>query len=317
MIDIQPSAPYFCRMKKNTVSPPERRFIDLHTHSAASDGTDSPAALVAKANALHLAAIALTDHDTLDGLDEAQAAAQNCEIEFIRGCEISTATPYGEAHFLGLWLSHDPQKLAPLQDTLKEVRRLRNTRNEHMVEKLRALGMDITLEAVQALAWDGDGVVGRPHFAQWLLQANKVRTRKEAFDRYLGSNGSIFTPRELIQPAQAIQLLLFAGATVSLAHPRLLRCSLAALSDLLKDWVPLGLSALEAYHSEHGAAEERECVTLANQYHLLLTGGSDYHGAAKPGVELGCGKGSLRVTRFVLDKLKAQRENGAAGCPLF
>ena len=279
--------------------------IDLHIHSTASDGTDSPSAIVHKAAELGLDAIALTDHDTLDGLDAAEDTAREKGIIFVRGCEISTETPWGEAHFLGLWIPRDASRTAALEKALEDVRAKRLSRNLSMAEKLQKLGFDVSYEAAAELA--GGRVVGRPHFAELLCRLGVVKDRKEAFRQYLGEGCAAYEPRELMSPEKAILLLKEAGALVSMAHPRLLHASVAELSQLLEKLKPAGLDALEAYHSEHNAGDVRECVELADRFGFQLTGGSDYHGLPKPKIALGSGKGCLRVARYVYDKLMEYR----------
>ena len=279
--------------------------IDLHTHSTASDGTDSPTELIRKAAAAKLAVLALTDHDTLDGLAEAAREAEASDLVFIRGCELSTATPWGEAHFLGLWISENTGRTALLEKALAEVREKRLARNLRIAEKLRALGMDVTYEAAAALA---GRVVGRPHFAELLCRMGVVENRREAFRRYLGRDGLAYEPRDLMSPERAVSLLKSSGALVSMAHPRLLRAPAEELEKLVSGLKESGLDALEAYHSEHDAGDVRLCVDLAAKYELQLTGGSDYHGLAKPKIAIGCGHGSLRIGLSVYESLMKYRE---------
>lgn len=280
--------------------------IDFHTHSTASDGTDSPGELVHKAVHAGLAVLALTDHDTLDGLAEARQEADRCGMSFVRGCELSTITPWGEAHFLGLWIPDDSTKTMDLDRVLAEVRKKRTERNLRIAERLRELGMtDVTYEAAAALA--GGRVVGRPHFAELLCRLGVVENRKEAFHRFLGRTGSAFVPRELMPPEKAVSLLKNTGALVSMAHPRLLRAPADELEHLVVYLKDFGLDALEAYHSEHDSGDVRLCVDIATRHQLQLTGGSDYHGAAKPKVEIGCGKGNLRVGMSVYESLMEYR----------
>ena len=285
--------------------------IDLHTHSTASDGTDSPVELVRKATQAHLAVLALTDHDTLDGLEAAQQEAERQGITFVRGCEISTATPWGEAHFLGLWIPDDKEKTASLEAALAEVRKKRKERNIHIAEKLQELGMDVTYEAAAALA--GGRVVGRPHFAELLCRMGVVENRREAFKRFLGKDGLAFVPRQLMSPEKAVTLLKDAGALVSMAHPRLLHAPVEELDSLVAQLKDKGLDALEAYHSEHDAGDVRICVEIAARHHLQLSGGSDYHGDAKPKIYIGRGKGNLRVGMSVYDELMNYRLTAGIG----
>ena len=286
-------------------------FIDLHTHSTASDGTDSPTELVRKAAQAHLAVLALTDHDTLVGLEEAEQEAKRQNMGFVRGCEISTATPWGEAHFLGLWIPEKGEKTALLEAELEKVRQQRKERNLRIAEKLRTLGFDVSYEAAAALA--GGTVVGRPHFAALLCALGVVKDRKEAFRLYLGRDGLAYVPRRLMSPQEAVSLLKSTGAVVSMAHPRLLHAPVEELDHLLAGLKEQGLDALEAYHSEHDAGDVRLCVELASRHHLQLSGGSDYHGLAKPNISIGHGKGGLRVGFSVYEELmKYRREQGGA-----
>lgn len=285
------------------------RFIDLHTHSQASDGTDSPAQLVAGAAAAGLAAVALTDHDTLSGLDEAEAAAQRHGIEFLRGCELSTRTEYGEMHILGLWL---PRQADALEQRLADIRHKRDNRNAHILEKLAALGIAISMDELQHEA-RGESV-GRPHIAALLVKKGAVPDMETAFREYLGNGGRAYLPKEVLEPEEAVRLMAGLGATVSLAHP--------CLKPLPPDWLEAfllrlkayGLSAVEAYHSEHSDAAIRTCVDLARRLDLGLSGGSDYHGRNKPRIRLGTGYGGLRVPLDILEDLKARRRQQGLPC---
>lgn len=285
------------------------RFIDLHTHSQASDGTDSPAQLVAGAVAAGLAAVALTDHDTLSGLDEAEAAAQRHGIEFLRGCELSTRTEYGEMHILGLWL---PRQADALEQRLADIRHKRDNRNAHILEKLATLGISISMDELQHEA-RGESV-GRPHIAALLVKKGAVPDMETAFREYLGSGGRAYLPKEVLEPEEAVRLMAGLGATVSLAHP--------CLKPLPPDWLEAfvlrlkacGLSAIEAYHSEHSDAAVRSCVDLARRLDLGLSGGSDYHGRNKPRIRLGHGYGGLRVSLDILEDLKARRRQQGLPC---
>lgn len=283
------------------------RFVDLHTHTTASDGTDSPRELVRKAAAIGLAAVAVTDHDTLSGLAEAEAAGREFGIEVIRGCELSVRGPYGEIHLLGLWLPEDAE---PLERELMRLRGLRETRNLRMLEKLKELGIDIPYEDVLAQA--GGESVGRPHIARAMQSRGFVSDVGEAFARYIGANGAAYVPRDIPEPEEGIRLMAGLGALVSFAHPMLIRCPVAWYDEILPRMKAAGLGAVEAYHSEHSARDERFCVELAARYDLGLSGGSDYHGLTKPRVALGRGKGGLRVTLTFLESLKARRNRPEA-----
>lgn len=281
-------------------------FIDLHIHTSASDGSDSPRQVVQKAAQSGLAAIAVTDHDTLSGIAEAEETGRCLGIDVIRGCELSVGTEYGEAHLLGLWL---PQDTSGLEIVLAELRRKRQERNVRILSRLERLGMPLTLAELTAEA--GGESVGRPHIARAMWRHGYVRDVQEAFSRYLGKGCPAFESKETLAPGQGVRLLADLGATVSFAHPMLLRCPALWLDAFTGQLKKDGLAAVEAYHSEHDAEKERRAVALADRHGLLLTGGSDYHGLSKPRVRLGYGKGGLRVTTAVLDRLKAaRRERG-------
>lgn len=282
-------------------------LIDLHTHTTASDGTDSPTELVHKAHAAGLVAVAITDHDTIDGLEEARRAGQECGIRIIDGCELSVRTRYGEVHILGLWL---PRDSSALQERLIELRRLRGERNVLIVEKLRSLGCDIHMDEVLA---EGKGSVGRPHIARVMVRKGFVPNECEAFEQYLARGCKAWFPKEVLEPEVAVRLLADLGATVSLAHPFLQGYPVSWLEDFVQKLIPYGLDTLEAWHSEHSPAQTRLCVDWAKKYGIGLSGGSDYHGENKPGIHLGVGRGGLRVPLDVLEKLEARRR--ASGLP--
>lgn len=284
-------------------------MIDLHTHSTASDGTDSPGELIEKAARAGLEAIALTDHDTLAGLDEAEDAARDLGIYFVRGCEVSTRSDLGSTHILGLWV---PKKSDVLQNFLKSMREKRDERNAIMIAKLRALGFDITLEEVAAMA---GGSVGRPHMATVLVEKGYAADRKEVFSKYLGAKGSAYVPKATPEPAVATRLLASAGATVSFAHPLLPPPRpLSWLERLTLTLSAEGLSAIEVWHSEHRPQDSSWLKALAKRSGLCMTGGSDYHGLAKPGIVLGKGRDNLDISRDVLDSLLLARKK--AGLPV-
>jgi predicted metal-dependent phosphoesterase TrpH len=278
------------------------KFIDLHTHSSASDGTDSPAQLVAKAHAAGLAAVAITDHDTLSGLDEGQQAGRDLGIEVVRGCEISTGTELGELHILGLWLPQNPQ---PLLDRLCWLREKRAERNMGIVQKLQDLGYDISMEEVLAAA-RGESV-GRPHIAEVLLRKGFAKDVRQVFREFLGSRGKAYLPKTVLEPEESVSLLASAGATVCLAHPLLWRAPAGWLDTMVARLKDYGLSAIEAYHSEHSEADIRTCLALAKRFNLGVSGGSDYHGSNKPTIRLGQGYGGLRVSQSVYEGLKQRR----------
>ena len=284
--------------------------VDLHTHSTASDGTDSPCELVDKARAAGLRALALTDHDTLAGLPEARArAAEHGDIEFVRGVEVSTGTEQGEMHILGLWVPEDAE---PLEKALSAMRAKRKDRNGRILEKLRTLGIDLSMDDV--LAHAGGESVGRPHIAMTLRDRGFVETINEAFDIYLGTTGKAYLPKEVMRPEEAVDIMSRIGCTVILAHPMLKPYPPGWIETFVKRLLPCGLGAIEAWHSEHTDADTRQIRDIARRHGLCLSGGSDYHGQNKPRIQLGTGYGSLMVTGEAFELLKACRKKQGLPC---
>ena len=277
-------------------------LVDLHTHTTASDGSDSPAAVVRLAVQAKLKAVAITDHDTIAGLDEAEEEGRRLGIEVVRGCEISATCEYGEVHILGLWLPHHCDSL---EERLAQLRERRIRRNALMLERLAAIGLPLSMEEV--LAYSGGESVGRPHMAMAMLARGYISEINDAYRLYIGRNCPAFVPKESLPPEEAVRMLADAGASVSFAHPMLLRCPAEWREQLTERLASAGLDAIEAYHSEHSAADVRYCVGLAARYGLGLSGGSDYHGVTKPRIQVGRGRGGLRVTVAVMDMLKARR----------
>ncbi len=285
------------------------RAVDLHVHSNKSDGSMPPAELVSYAASKHLRAFALTDHDTIDGIPEAMDAASSFpETEVIPGIELSTEYYKKDIHIVGLYLNiRQPDFLAQLrafQDS-------RSARNEKMCDNLRKAGIDISFQKLREEF--PDSVITRAHYARYLLSHGYVQSLPEAFDRYIGDHTRYFVPREKVTPVQAVELILKAGGIPILAHPTLYHMSgehLSELTALLKD---AGLVGLECIYSTYTTAEEREMKRLADRFHLAYSGGSDFHGKAKPGLELGTGYGSLFVPESILDDLKTAAGRRRAG----
>ncbi|MDR1857421.1 MAG: PHP domain-containing protein [Desulfovibrio sp.] len=286
-------------------------LIDLHTHTTASDGTDAPAELVRKAAATGLAALAVTDHDTVAGLAEAEEAGRDLGVPVVRGCELSTRTADGEMHILGLWLPRDVRELEGL---LLQLRARRLDRNEGILEKLRGLGFDIAMDDV--LEHARGETVGRPHIARAMVTRGYVPSVSVAFKEYLGAQGRAFLPKVVLEPEKAVRMLAGIGATVCLAHPLLSskRPDRTWLEEFVRALMPLGLSALEAWHSEQSAEQTGWCLSLARRLGLGVSGGSDYHGSNKPRLALGTGYGNLRVDVGVLEDLLERRRRQGLPC---
>ena len=265
-------------------------LIDLHVHSNCSDGTYTPEELVAYALEKGLKAFALTDHDTTAGIARAQRAASGTGLELIPGIELSTEYKGKDIHILGLGI--DPEN-AYFQDQLLRFQNARNLRNEKMIEKLREHGIDITLEQMRACF--PDSVWTRAHFARYLFDHGYVKEMWDAFDLYLGDHAPCFIPREKVTPFQAVQLIHEGGGYAVLAHPLLYRLGEEPLNLLVKTLTGCGLDGIEAIYSTNRFSDEADMRQLARRYGLAITGGSVFHGSNKPSIDLGCGKGNLRI----------------------
>jgi predicted metal-dependent phosphoesterase TrpH len=268
--------------------------VDLHTHTVFSDGQLTPEALVELAIERRLVAIAITDHDAIDGIARARAAAAG-RIEIVPGIEVSTSQDSLDLHILGFFI--DPSDSA-LGARLRRFRRERIDRVRAIVERLETLGVSIDVETVYANA--GPGVVGRPHVATALIAGGHVKTVDDAFKRYLGARAEAFVPRPAFHPAEAIAMISDAGGVSVLAHPG------AFVPDgLVRELVQAGLDGVEVWHPQHGPTLVKRYRALAAELELIESGGSDYHG---PGRHTDLG--GMRVPGTVLRRLK-----DAAGVP--
>lgn len=276
--------------------------VDLHLHSNASDGTDPPAVVVQKAIATGLTAIALTDHDTLSGISAAQAAATGLPIELIPGVELSVDHNGVKIHMLAYFLEPVP---GPLQDRLEMLRDGRSVRNQKIVETLNALGYPITMQDVHRQA-AGDAV-GRPHIADALVAAELVGDRSEAFRDLLGDGGSAYVERTRLTATEAITLTTESGGVTSIAHPLTIDPGESTLRSIFEELREVGLSGIEAYYSEHPPHIRTQLAGVASDLGLVATGGSDYHGTGKPGLEIGTGHGDLIVPDSILQELRERR----------
>ena len=244
--------------------------VDLHIHSTASDGRLSPAGIVHEAAELGLSVIAITDHDTVDGIAPALAAAQAFpRLKVMPGVEISTDVPNGEVHVLGYFIDYTDHEL---QVTLEGMRNSRRQRAQRMITKLEDCGIHIEWQRVQDIA--GSGSIGRPHIAQAMLEKGCIASLKEAFTKYIGRGAPAYVEREKMTPVEAVELVLRANGLPVLAHPLTTNDSEMMVIELKA----AGLVGLEAYYNGYTADEINKLVSLANKYNLIATGGSDYHG---------------------------------------
>jgi 3',5'-nucleoside bisphosphate phosphatase len=269
--------------------------IDLHTHSTASDGIYEPRDLLQRAHAIGLRVLALTDHDSTDGIEQAREAAHELGIDFIPGIELNTDTEHGEIHVLGYF----PEYQRPtFQATLKILRDARIHRGQRMVELLNEQGTHISWERVREIA---QGSVGRPHIARALMEAGYVKTIGEAFDKYIGSDCPAYVPRYRLSPLDAVRLIRSANGLPTIAHP----IGLPGLEQL-RAWLPelteAGMVGLETYYGPYTSEQEQELQALADQYGLIATGGTDFHG---PGIHP-TPLGGRFVPQKAVDQLKAE-----------
>lgn len=282
------------------------KSIDLHTHTCKSDGSYTPTELVDYAIEKNLAAVAITDHDSIEGLDEAVAHAAALRerglpsVEVVPGIEFSTKYEKQDVHIVGLYISYERESF---QSALGSFVDSRVNRNRKMCENLQGAGIDITYEKL--LAMYPDAVITRAHYASYLLEHGYVKSRQDAFARYLGDHTKYFVPREKVTPSQAVELILKADGVPILAHPPLYHMGNDRLDTLVSSLKADGLMGIEVFYSTYSNQDVRDMQRLSEKYDLLVSGGSDFHGANKPGLDLGCGYGRLYVPEETLLKIKA------------
>jgi predicted metal-dependent phosphoesterase TrpH len=276
-------------------------MIDLHVHSTFSDGSFAPAELVDMAVSSGLTAMALTDHDGLGGLPQFMDACQAKGLIGIPGVEISIEFKPGTLHVLGYFIDAGN---APFAAALEDLRDGRESRNLKILQKLNELGCALSWEEVAAFA--GEDVVGRPHFAQAMIAKGFVKTKEDAFDRYLAKGKPAYLDRVRLTVPDSIRLIHGAGGIAVLAHPSTLKVSRVELHRIVAELAAEGLDGIEAWYSEHTQDQQKAFAKLAEELGLILTGGSDFHGASNPEVRLGRGFGNLDVPDALLDTLYAR-----------
>lgn len=280
-------------------------MIDLHVHSNCSDGTLSPSELVHLAVQTGLSAFALTDHDTMAGVtcakQEAALLPASTPLTVIAGTEISSAYKSKDIHILGLFVN---EKSEALQQALSEALAARDRRNEEMVHRFEKENIFFTLDDLRVQ--NPNTVITRAHFAKYLAENHYVKSREEAFARYLNHDAPCFVPRTYMEPERAVTLIREAGGIPVLAHPLLYKLEKEELCALIERLCAVGLQGLETYYSSYTVCEQNIVAGLANRYRLVKTGGTDFHGANKPGLFLGTGRNNnLNIPDSVLEDLKA------------
>jgi len=280
-------------------------YVDLHLHTTASDGVMTPSGIVRYAKSKGLQAIAITDHDTIEGLDEGLSEGEKVGFEVIPGVEISAEHFPGSMHLLGYFFDiHHPL----LKGKLDYLQKARADRNPKIIENLNRLGVKIRYEEVVKAS--GGGQVGRPHFAQVLIEKGYVRSFQEAFERFLKKGAPAYVDKLRFKPKEAISFIEEAGGVTILAHPKTLGMNgSSALEKIVLDLMEIGLKGIEIFYPEHTPMEMAQFKTMAERYGLLMTGGTDYHGIEKEELDIGVGRGEMRLPYSLVEALKAARNH--------
>lgn len=278
------------------------RIVDLHVHSNFSDGTFSPTQLVKAAAKCGLDAFALTDHDTIAGIDEAVAAAGALNLEVIPGIEISTCYKDKEIHIVGLFVDHHSEEF---NDFLGNEIERRHKRNLQMIDRFNEYGFPISMEELEDM-FPG-AVITRAQFAKFMVKKGYVKSYSDAFERYLGDDKPLYVSRDKKSPSEAIRMIRAAKGVPVLAHPLLYHLTMGELEDLCIQLKECGLIGIETMYSTYKGFDEQHVKQLAAKVGLLESGGSDFHGDNKPHIHLGSGMGTLRISYSYLEKLREAR----------
>jgi 3',5'-nucleoside bisphosphate phosphatase len=274
-------------------------MIDLHSHSTRSDGTLTPEELIVKASTIPLKGIALTDHDTLDGLTEAKNTADKYDMQFIPGIELEIQHSPGEFHLLGLGIFQ--WKDSSLERTLRTLRDYRNNRNTEMIRLFQNDGIDITEQDLRRAA--GGRIIARPHFARILVDKKIAKSIRHAFDKFLGTNQKFYVPKKVMELEDGIRLIKEAGGKPVIAHPLSLYLSWGKLPERLALWKEMGIAGIEAWHSGINENQGKRFEKMAKELDLFITGGSDYHGENRKDRKLGLGGGKKPIPDEYMDFL--------------
>jgi hypothetical protein len=284
-------------------------YVDLHLHTTASDGVLSPSEIVRYAKSKGLQAIAITDHDTIEGCEEGLSEGERVGFEVIPGIEISAEHSPGSMHILGFFLDI---RHSLLNERLEYLQKARAERNPKIIGKLNELGVAITYEEV--LKASGGGQVGRPHFANVLIEKKYVRNFQEAFERFLKKGAPAYVEKVRFTSKEALHFINEAKGVAVLAHPNTLGMNgYSDLEKLILRLVGEGLKGIEVYYPEHSAAEIGQYKALAQRCGLLSTGGTDYHGMEKNGLDIGVGRGDMKLPYSIVENLKAVRTRSLSG----
>lgn len=274
------------------------KYIDLHTHSLKSDGSMTPSEVVEEAKRAGLSAIALSDHDTVDGVREAVETGKKIGVEVIPAIEFSVISKT-ETHILGYFIDIENPDLL---QTLKEVVDLRIERNYVTIQRLNELGFDMTLEEVRALA--PNNFVGRAHFARVMMDKGYISSVKEGFDKYMSVGKYAYCEKQRLSAKDAIELIGKCGGISFLAHPHLTKLSDDELVEFLKELKGYGLCGLEGYYTDYTPEMQEKYQSIAENLGLMISGGTDFHAKMKPHISIGTGLGNMKIPYSVLDNMK-------------
>lgn len=278
-------------------------YIDLHVHSSASDGSLTPEEVVNLAKESGLRYFALTDHDTVDGVERALVqAGKYDDLDVIPGIELSCYYKNREIHIVGLFVDHTDQFFL---DELLKLKQAREDRNIKMVQNFVDAGIPITLEELKH--GNPNSVITRAHFARVLIEKGVCKDKTEAFDKYLGIGCPFYLAKPKVTPEHVLHLIREAGGTAILAHPYSYKFSRSEVEALLDELISLGLSGMECYYSTYDDGQMQELRSIALAKNLLVSGGSDFHGVVKPDISIGTGRGNLRIPEKLLNLIKDYR----------
>lgn len=274
------------------------KYIDLHTHSLKSDGSMTPAEVVREAKRAGLTAIALSDHDTVDGIYEAIEEGKKQGVEVVPAIEFSVQSET-ETHILGYFIDIENPEL---KKVLTEIVDLRIERNHVTCQKLNELGFDITLEEVRALA--PNNFVGRAHFARVLMDKGYTESVKEGFDKYMAAGKYAYCEKQVLTAERAVKLIRSCGGLAFVAHPHLIFQSDEWLYNFFKELKTYGLNGIEGYYTDYTPEMQEKFQTMAKELGLIISGGTDFHAKMKPHISIGTGLGNMKIPYSVLENMK-------------
>lgn len=287
-------------------------IIDLHSHTTASDGEYTPKQLIDKAIEKNISVLAITDHDTIDGLDEAIIYSENKKIKIVPGIEFSAKVDIGKMHILGLYIDYSKPDFKTITDELKKDR---NNRNNNFIKMFNELGYDIKIDDVKKYVIGN--VIAKPHFAQVLLEKGYIKDIEEAYDKFFNVPPLNTIKRMTLSPKKTIETIKKANGIAILAHPKTLKLDCKNFDNKIKELVSYGLDGIECYHSMHTSDEIKEYIDIAKKYNLIISKGSDYHGPKlSPDIKLGSGKDNnisnideYKLYEQILDKIHKIKQN--------